>query len=127
MNHLLVVRDAGRGETPPCPAAKFSVGDVVKVRRLKHLLHLSTIGAIAAVVPPGFPPEYAWADATKRPRPLMITRPFRSVSYIVGFEGDTRPFLLRERDLLPSGHSRAEITYDDTASQRTIPDAEGGP
>jgi hypothetical protein len=51
-----------RGETPPCPAAKWQKGDVVAVRRLQWMGDLAgQRGAIATVVPPGFSPDWACA------------------------------------------------------------------
>lgn len=111
-NPLLVVH-GGYGTTPPCPEARYKVGDVVKVRRLKHLRHLPEIAAVAVVVPPGTPAEYAIADAAGRPRPLMVTAPKRVISYVVGFDCDPVPCLLCERDLLPSGEPPTDIRWQD--------------
>ena len=112
-NPILQVMNAGKGTTPSCPEAKFSVGDVVRVRRLKHLKHLPDRAAVAIVVPPGFPPEYALADAGDNPRPLMITKPSRAIRYIVGFDKNPTPHLLTEQDLLPSGEEPVEINFED--------------
>lgn len=111
MAQILHVINAGTGTTPECSEAKFKPGDVVKVRRLKHLKHLPEIAAVAVVVPPGVPAEYAWADFHKRPRPLMVTQERRYVRYIVGFDSDPTPQIIRERDLLPSGEPPVEIKY----------------
>ena len=104
-----------RGTTPPCPEAVFKVNDVVRVRRLNHLKHLPELGAIAAVIPPGFSPDWAWADLCGRPRPLLAQVGTKHVSYIVGFEGDPRPHLLREKYLRPSREAPAEIRMGDAA------------
>lgn len=101
-NPMLVVTNAGYGSTPPCEQAKFKPGDVVKLRQLKFLKHLPQIAAIAIVVPPGVPPEYAMADAHGRPRPLMVTRGSKMIRYIVGFEDDETPHLIAEKYLKPS-------------------------
>lgn len=100
-----------RGTTPGCPEALFKVNEVVKIRRLKHLKHLPDIGAIAAVVPPHFSPDWAWADLCGKPRPLLCQVPAKHVSYIVAFEGDARPNLMREKYLKPSGLPAAEIKF----------------
>lgn len=92
-DNTLLVNHAGYGETPPCAEAKFHVGQVLKARGKKEFC------VVAAVVPPGFPADYALADLHKRPRPLMIRRELRCVSYIVGFEGDQVPYLYRESTL----------------------------
>ena len=110
---IVQVLDAGRGETPACPEAKFKPGDVVKVRRFKHLMEYPEIAAVAVVVPPGFPAEYALADAHGKPRPLMITKPRRCVSYICGFQGDTAPVLFDEKYLRPSGEPPADVKWAD--------------
>jgi hypothetical protein len=90
------------GETPPCPEAKFKPRDVVKIRRLKHLRHLPEIAVVVCVVPPGFSPDWAWADLHKRPRPLMHQVPARQIKYFVGMEnGET--MLIREQWLKATG------------------------
>lgn len=111
-NPVLLIKNAGVGTTPNC-VSKFKVGDVVRVRRLKHLRHLDDRAAIAIVVPTGFPPEYALADEKGRPRPLIITKPLRSVSYIVAFSDNPSPHHLRESDLLPSNEEPVPIQWQD--------------
>lgn len=108
---ILLVRNAGTGETPPCDS-KFGTGDVVKRRNLKWLAGLPDVCVIAAVVPPGFPPEYALADAKSEPRPLMISRSSRVVRYIVGFEGSAAPYILKESDIRERVDRGASITWD---------------
>lgn len=108
-NPVLFVRDAGRGETPECPEAKFKRGDVVRVRNTKALAAFPREAVVVCVVPPGFPAEYALHDMMGEPRPLMITAPKRVVTYILANDGDTTPYLARERDLLPSGKPAVEI------------------
>lgn len=100
-----------RGETPPCPSAKFQRGFVVRVRRLKHLKHLPERGAVAAVVPPGFSSDWALDDLCGKPRRLMHQVPVRDVRYIVVFDNDPVPHLIRERDLLPSNEAPVEIGF----------------
>ena len=95
-----------RGTTPECPEALFKVGDVVKVRRLKHLRHLPELAAIAVVIPPGFSPDWALADWRGDPRPLMYQVGARCVTYLVGFDNNPTPYLLREGDLRPRGYSQ---------------------
>ncbi|CAA7621138.1 hypothetical protein [Magnetospirillum sp. UT-4] len=113
MNPILIVKDAGHGTAPPCPAAKFGPGDVVKVRRRAHLKHLPGQAAIAVVVPPGFPAEHALADARHEPRPLMTTIPSRSITYIVAFDGNPTPHLLRETDLIATGLPKVPVGWAD--------------
>lgn len=100
-----------RGVTPECPEAKHRVNDVVRIRRLKHLSHLPERGAVVAVVPPGFSPDWAWDDVCKRPRRLMYQAPARAVKYIVAFEGDAAPHLLKETYLLATDEPPAEISF----------------
>jgi hypothetical protein len=84
------------GTTPNAPGAKFKTGDVV------------------TVIPLGFSPDWAWADTLGNPRPLMCQVGARHVTYIVAFEGDPRPTLLREKYLLPTREPSAEmrLSYD---------------
>lgn len=100
---ILMPTNAGRGETPPCPDAKFARGDVVNVRKREHLAGLPREMVVLVAVPPGFPGEYALADMLGEPRPLMIEQPCRAVSYILCREGDTTPYHIREADLLATG------------------------
>lgn len=101
-NPILFLKDAGFGETPAVPEAKFSPGDVTVWKR--------QFGYIVAVaIPPGFPAEYALADLTKTPRPLMITAPARAITYILVRENDPKPYLARERDLKPSSLPRVDL------------------
>ena len=110
-NPILMVEHGGYGATPECPQALFKPGDVVKVRRLKFLKHLPEIAAVAIVVPPGFPAEYALADAKGGPRPLMITRTRRYVQYIVAFDGDQTPYLIREKFMKPSDEPSTTVGW----------------
>lgn len=126
MGAILEIKDAGLGETPTCPAAKFKPNDVVRVRRLKHLGDLPEKAVIVVVVPPGFPAEYALADLHRRPRPLMVTKPKRGVSYIVGVEGDRRPWLLREAVLQPSGDPPAVVRWADDEAREATAGSEAG-
>lgn len=101
------------GVTPECPEAKFKTREVVHVRRLKHLRHLPARGAVVAVIAPGFSPDHAWDDLRGRPRRLMAQVPARAVTYIIAFEGDTSPHLMRERDLLPApGEPLADVAFE---------------
>lgn len=96
-----------RGETPACPEAKWQKGDVVEVRKLRGLMSGGERGAVAAVIPPGFSPDWAWADLHGRPRPLMHQVPHRVVSYILAMEGG-RAILFKERYLKATGE-KAEV------------------
>lgn len=46
-----------RGETPPCPEAKFKRGDVVKVRRNQAVGHFPPELIVLVAIPPGFSPD----------------------------------------------------------------------
>ncbi|AEH88167.1 hypothetical protein [Mesorhizobium opportunistum] len=105
MGVLLMVKDAGRGITPPCAQAKFKSGDVVAVSRRKHVRHVPESLVVLTAIPPGFPGEYALSDLIGEPRPLMISKPLRVVSYILCREGDPRPYHLREADISETGQS----------------------
>lgn len=101
-NPVLLVKDAGRGMTPPCPEAKLQPGDKVAWAKM------GTDYIVAVAVPAGFPAEYALADLTGTARPLMITKPARAIQYILVREGDPRPYLAKETSLLATGE-RVEI------------------
>lgn len=110
MRTVLIVQNAGRGVTPPCAAAIYSPGAVVKVRRTKALSHFPPELVVLGAIPPGFSPDYALADLVGEPRPLMIREGKRCITYICcRADGDTTPYLAREKDLLPSGKPSVEI------------------
>jgi hypothetical protein len=98
-----------RGETPLCADAKFKRGDVVKVRNTKALAHFPREAVVAVAIPPGFSPDHALADLVGEPRPLMAQVGSRSITYVLVRENDPKPYLARERDLLPSGKAPVEI------------------
>lgn len=98
-----------RGETPPCAGAKFKRGDVVKIRNTAGLRHFPREAVVAAVIPPGFSPDHALADLVGKPRPMMAQVGRRVVTYILVRENDPKPYLVRERDILPSGKEPVEI------------------
>jgi hypothetical protein len=104
-----------RGETPPCPEAKFKRGDVVKVRRNRAVGHFPAELIVLVAIPPGFSPDDALADLVGKPRPLMKQVGRRVVSYILCREGDSTPYSCREHDLLPSGKEPVEIGTVSTA------------
>lgn len=108
-NPVLVIKDAGRGETPSCEAAVYHPGDVVKVRNTRALAHFPRELVVLKAIPPGFPAAYALADLVGDVRPLMITAPKRCISYILCRDGDTTPYVAREKDLQPSGKPPFEI------------------
>ena len=91
------------GVTPECPKAMFRKLDVVRLRRRKHLSGFPPVAAIVAVVPPGFSPDWAMDDLWGEPRRLMHRVGALKITYIVAFEGNPVPYLLHERDLLPTG------------------------
>jgi hypothetical protein len=101
-----------RGTTPECPVAKFKKGDVVRIRRLKHLRDLPDIAAVAVVIPPNFSPDWAMADLRGKPRPLMAQVGSKAITYIVGFDGNPTPYLIKEKYLLPSGEPPVEIKIE---------------
>lgn len=108
-NNTMLVNHAGYGETPVCPSAKFHVNQVCRAKyRRKELC------SVVAIVPPGFPAEYAIADLHKKPRPLMIMKPKRTVSYIVGFVGDPVPYLYRESHLTATEEPDAEVKWKES-------------
>jgi hypothetical protein len=77
----LQIEAVSRGEAPPCPDALFQRGEVVLVRRCKRLEGLpheaAVLGAIPGVV----------------------------VTYLLLNELDLEQYLVREKDLTPTGKS----------------------
>lgn len=72
MNHpILMVMNAGRGETPACEAAIFKPGAVVKVRNTKALKNFPREAVVLVAIPPGFSPDWALADLVGEPRPAL--------------------------------------------------------
>lgn len=114
-NNTLLIHHAGYGSTPPCPQAKFKIGNVVRIRRHKAR-GVPQTGAVAVVVPPGIPAEYALADATGKPRPLMVTKESRSVRYIVAFADNPTPYLFGESALIATAEKDVEIKFSETAT-----------
>lgn len=108
-----------RGTTPECPEAKFKRGDVVRLRRLKHLKHMPDRAAVAVVIPPGFSPDWAMADLRNAPRPLMCMVGSRRVTYIVGFDSNPTPYLISERDLMPSDEPPVVIEIEGADQEPT--------
>lgn len=98
-----------RGETPTCPNARYKRGDVVKVRNTKALSNFPREAVVAVAIPPRFSPDHALADLVGEPRPLMHQVGSRVITYILVRESDPKPYLARERDLLPSGKEPVEI------------------
>ncbi len=114
-----------RGTTPPCPEARFAANDMVRVRNRRHLGILrGKLCVVAVAIPPGFSPDWALADLRGAPRPLMYEVGRRTITYLVGFENDKRPWLMREIDLLPSGLPPGEVMIerdDDATAARSVP------
>jgi hypothetical protein len=79
-NPILFIKDAGHGETPPCPDAIFKRGDVVKVRSCKRLSHVPSEAVVHDI-------------GTCRP----------CGSYWVSGRGEAQKHLVREKDLTPTG------------------------
>lgn len=105
-----------RGETPPCPDAKFKRGDIVRVRRVKAVRHFPAEMIVLVAVPPGFSPDDALADLTGQPRPLMKSVGRRTITYVLAEVGNPKPYICGERYLLPSGKEPVEIGAVSAAS-----------
>jgi len=98
-----------RGETPPCPEAKFKRGDIVKVRRNRSVEHFPTEMIVLVAIPRGFSPDDAMADLLGEPRPLMKRVGSRSITYILYCEEGGVHGHLAERHLISSGKEPVEI------------------
>jgi hypothetical protein len=109
-NPPLVILNRGHGVTPECPQAKFKRGNVVRVRNLKWLANTPKHAAVFCVVPPGFSPDDAYADALGKPRPVMSQVGSAAIKYIiVGSYGNGRPWLVPERVLIATDEPDVEI------------------
>lgn len=102
-NPVLFIKDAGHGETPPCPDAIFKCGDVVKVRNTKRLSHFPREAIILVAIPTKFSPDWAQADLLNQPRPVMAQVGSLVVTYLIVKEGDHQLYLAHEKDLTPTG------------------------
>lgn len=56
-----------RGETPPCPQAKFKPGDIVKIRRNQAVGYFPSELVVLVAIPPGFSCDDAMADLVGKP------------------------------------------------------------
>lgn len=101
--------EAQRGETPACPEARFQRGDIVKVMRNKSVGHFPAECAVVAVIPTGFSPDWAPADLFGKPRPLMCSVGVPEISYLLAADGDPTPYVVTDKNLLPSGKDRVQI------------------
>ncbi|RWP64863.1 MAG: hypothetical protein EOR08_08080 [Mesorhizobium sp.] len=72
-NPILLVNDAGHGETPVPSDALLKPGDVLNIHNSED--DTQRPAKCVAVAPVGVPVEYAIADQTGTARPLMITNP----------------------------------------------------
>ena len=81
----------------------------MKVRNIKALASFPREAVVAVAIPPDFSPDHALADLVGEPRPLMAQVGARTITYILVRENDPKPYLARERDLLPSGKEPVEI------------------
>lgn len=111
------------GETPVCAEARFKRGEIVKVSRRNGAAHIPAELVVAVAIPPNFSPDWALADLVGEPRPPMHQVGARTISYILVRENDPTPYLVKERDLRPSGKEPVEMgqarrqTDEEAASQ----------
>lgn len=104
-----------RGTTPEWPAALFAKGDVVRLRKLKHLSHLPEIGVVVATVPPGFSSDWVVDDLFSRPRRLMCVVAKKYLLYLVAFEGESfKMVFLKEKYLKKTDLPKADIVFSKT-------------
>lgn len=86
-NPVLFIKDGGYGETPLPPDALLKPGETLNI--IDQNDGTEQEAKILAVVPVGVPVEYALADHSNQPRPLLITKPkHRSILYIIEFRGN---------------------------------------
>lgn len=82
-NPIILVKNAGFGETPIPADALVSLGDSLDIIDEKN--GGKQAAKIIAIVPKGVPPEYAIADQAmpKEPRPLVVRSAFGQTAYIM--------------------------------------------
>ncbi|MER9814249.1 hypothetical protein [Mesorhizobium sp. M0129] len=103
-NPILIVANAGRGETPIPSEALLKPGDELNIHNSEDASQRPA--KCIAVAPAGVPVEYAIADQTGVARPLMITKPkHREPIYVLEWEG--RQFMVTHAKIR-KGMDRAE-------------------
>lgn len=111
MNQVLILKDAGFGETPLPKDALCNPGDPMDITDANTGEVYKAI--VLAVVPVGVPVEYARADQAipKKPRPLMleVRKPFKQTAYIIGMADQTVTIL---QDKMQKGLDAAKALAD---------------
>ena len=108
-NPILVVKNAGFGETPVPDNALLKPGQTIEAID-ENTLEKKT-GVVLAVVPVGTPIEYAMADQAdpKQPRPLMLAarEPHDETVYAIDFtDRPDNPEIFKHSVLL-AGYEKA--------------------
>ncbi|MER9130733.1 hypothetical protein [Mesorhizobium sp. M0768] len=104
MPNILLVTNAGHGETMVPSGALLKPGDILNIHNSED--DSQRPAKCVAIAPAGVPVEYAIADQTGTARPLMITKPrHREPLYVLEWEG--RQFLVTHAKIR-KGLQRAE-------------------
>lgn len=115
-NPILLVINAGSGETPIPSDALVKLGDILDIHDANTGEQKEAI--IIAIVPKGTPPDYAIADQAepKQPRPLMVREGYGETANIIKM-GDEQLTVLQNRMQkgLVAALARAGAKLNDTA------------
>jgi hypothetical protein len=114
-NPILLVTNAGTGETPVPAGALLKPGDELNIHNSEDSSQRPA--KCIAVAPIGVPVEYAIADQSGTVRPLMVTKPrHRELIYVLEWEGRR---LLVTHAKIRKGMERAE-----KAGLNAVPEAQ---
>lgn len=101
---MLVVKNAGYGETPVPDEALLQPGQEMVINDEND--DTAEPATVIAVVPPGVPIEYAIADQNGEPRPLQISK-FEAdeIVYVLDYRGERQIVL---HSIIAAGLMKAE-------------------
>lgn len=109
-NPILIVKNAGFGETPVPDEALLQPGD--EIEAIDETTREKRAGVVIAVAPVGTPIEYAMADQAepKQPRPLMLAarEPHSETMYAIDFSGRPDDPELFPHSVLLEGYEKAK-------------------
>jgi hypothetical protein len=108
---ILMVKNAGFGETPVPKDALFQPGEVITAAR-KDNPDIPVEVTCRAVVPKGCCIDYALADQSdpKEPRPLVISnrKAYSETVYVLQFMDDPEPRIYTQTEM-ETGREEAEV------------------
>lgn len=112
---ILLITNAGFGETPVPSDTVLQPGDVLRVSPEHEGLGVETIEALCvAVVPVGSAVEYAIADQAepKQPRPLtlQIRKPHKETLYVIQLPNEDEPRLYSHTQMVSGGQKAQALS-----------------